>query len=242
MYVHCAHCGVQIPAEDLNIDTAIARCRACQSVFSFADALQQDAASRQPATAEPGRSPRGRREVPMPRGVRMEDTGTGLRFVRRWFHWVVLLLIVFCVAWDSFLIFWYTMAFRQGAPWIMVVFPIGHLAVGVGLTYYVLCMVLNTTTIEIGDGTLSIRHGPLPWRGNRTLPTMELDQLYCKQRVHHSNSGTHETYELYAIERGGKEHKLLAGLLEPEDALFLEQQIEQYLHLRDRPVPGAYVG
>jgi len=242
MHVYCTHCHVQIPAEDLNIDTAIARCRSCQAVFSFADALQRDAAARPPRPSVPSTAPRGRRDVPLPRGVTLEETGTGLRFVRRWFQWVVLFLIVFCVVWDGFLVFWYTLAFREGAPWIMIVFPLGHLAVGAGLTYYVLCMLVNRTIVEVGDGVLSIRHVPLPWRGNRTLPADELDQLYCKQRVHRSRNGSYETYEIYALDKTGQQHKLLSGLPESDDALFLEQQIEKYLHVRDRAVEGAYVG
>jgi hypothetical protein len=41
--VHCPECGAQIAADDLNIQTFMARCRACDSVFSFADAARAEA-------------------------------------------------------------------------------------------------------------------------------------------------------------------------------------------------------
>jgi hypothetical protein len=40
----------------------------------------------------------------------------------RWFTPSVIFLVFFCIAWDSFLIFWYSMAFNsKHVPWIAVV-------------------------------------------------------------------------------------------------------------------------
>lgn len=237
MQVHCTNCGVQIPADDLNIDTGIAKCQACNCVFSFLEALRESSAAERPlrATAE-------RPVVPQPRGIMVDDLGGRLRLVRRWFRWPLLFLVFFCVAWDGFLVFWYSIAFTQNAPWIMVVFPVAHVAVGVGLTYFVLCGFLNSTSIEVESGGLRIRHGPLPWWGNRTIETADLKQLYCQRRVRSSRNGTSETYELHAQLANGTQLKLLSGLEEAQDALYLEQQIEKYLGIRDIRVAGEYRG
>ena len=40
--------------------------------------------------------------------------------------------------------------------------------------------------------------------------------------------------------RDGLRHKLISGLSEPEQALYLEQVIEQRLGLPDRPVAGEF--
>jgi hypothetical protein len=235
MQVHCTQCGVQIPADDLNIDTGIAKCRACNCVFSFLEALREHSAAERtrPPTAE-------RPAVPQPRGVAMDDLGGRLRLVRRWFQWPILMLLFFCVAWDGFLVFWYSIAFTQKAPWIMVVFPVVHVAVGIAMTYGVLCGFFNRTVIEVEGGRFTIQHGPLPWPGNRTIDTADLKQLYCRQRVRNTRNGTSETYELHAQLADGKQLKLISGLDEAEQALFLEQQIEKYLGIKDVPVAGEF--
>ena len=69
------------------------------------------------------------------------------------------------------------MAFQVDAPWIMKVFPIAHVAVGVGLTYYTVAGFVNSTVLRVSEGQLAVRQGPFPWPGNRTLHTSDLDQL-----------------------------------------------------------------
>jgi hypothetical protein len=143
-------------------------------------------------------------------------------------------LAFFCAAWDSFLIFWYTMAFTTEAPWIMVVFPVAHLAVGVALTYTVLAGFLNRTRIELSASAMSISHWPLPWWGNRTIAPLELAQLYCEYRI--PNTGQ-ATYLLSAVLHDGRKVKLLSTQSEDE-AMFLEQTIEEFYKIADRPVAG----
>ncbi|TXT35987.1 MAG: hypothetical protein FD138_1138, partial [Planctomycetota bacterium] len=44
-------------------------------------------------------------------------------------------------------------------------------------------------------------------------------------------------YEVYAVVNGQKQ-KLLGGLHEVDQALFVEQRLERYLGIEDRIVPG----
>jgi hypothetical protein len=53
----------------------------------------------------------------------------------------------------------------------------------------------------------------------------------------HKNS-TSTTYEVYAILQDGARQKLLSGLHEIEQALYIEQEIERFLEIEDRPVRG----
>jgi len=239
MLLHCPHCGQQIHADDINLDKALAKCRECNAVFSFADAVDEatDAAQRVPRRRE------APADMPLPAGLKIEDWGPNLRFVRRWFTPTAFFMLFFCIVWDSFLVFWYTALSSEGGPGdgpglIFWIFPIGHVAVGVGLTYLTLGLFLNTTVIEVG-GELTIRHGPLPFPGNRTLNTIDIDQLYCQESVHHGKHGrVHYRYRLNAVTKDGRKIKLLSGLTEPDHAFYLEQQIEQRLGIRDRHVPG----
>src|SRR5436309_664330 len=124
MHLSCPDCGADVPAEDINIDTGLARCRACNGVINVKEAVGAE----RPA---PVKRPR----VAQPRAITVEDLGgTGLRLTRSWFTWAVLFMTVFCIIWDSFLIFWYSLALQPGTPWIMAVFPILHVLVGVAIT------------------------------------------------------------------------------------------------------------
>ena len=229
--MYCKQCGSEVPAADVNLDSAIAKCRKCNAVFSFAGDLgvgRGDAVRR-----------RDRADVPQPAGITVEDWGGNLRFVRRWFSGLFIFLAFFCVVWDSFLIFWYSVAFGEDTPLIMKIFPIGHVAVGIGLTYYTLAGFLNRTVIEVGGGSLRIRHAPLPWPGQCDLLTSEVKQLYCQERVTHGKHGTpHYSYHLHAVTERGRKVKLLSNLKDVDEALYLEQEVERRLGIKDRHVPG----
>jgi hypothetical protein len=111
--------------------------------------------------------------------------------------------------------------------------------VGVGLIYVCLACILNTTTIRADSGQLTIRHHPLPWPGGRTnLDTHNIKQLYVKRHVSHSKNGTRTTYQLHAITQEGRRKKLLTGLNDEDQALYLEQEIETHLGIENTPVQG----
>jgi len=156
-------------------------------------------------------------------------------------------MALFCVAWDSFLLFWYSMALHDHhVPWIMVVFPIVHVAVGIGLTYATLCAFVNTTTIELSPDALLIRHGPLPWSGNRYLPASQLRQAFCEKKLSSSNSGrtpnTSVTYQLSALLSDGSKAKLVSGLNDVSQVLYLKRQIELAMNITPQPVAGECTG
>ena len=229
MQLNCHACGKPIPAEDVNIKMAIAKCGACDAVFSFAGDLGAD--ERQAAIAE-------RPVVPQPRQFTVENWGSDLVISRRWFSPAVFFLVFFCAFWDGFLIFWYSMAFTQkDIPWLMIVFPVLHVAVGVGLTYFVLCSFVNRTKIKVGMGQLTVRHGPLPWPGNHTLNSVDVEQLYCRSKFHRSKHGGRYTYEVHALLHDGKKQKLVSGLDDSDHAIFIEQSLEDHLRIEDRRVP-----
>lgn len=220
-------------------------CAACQSGQAVGAQAGKDPASKDPPQ-EAGQDPpagrdalRERARVPMPRGIEVDDRGSDLRLSRRWFTPMALFLVFFCAAWDAFLVFWYGMALTQKeVPWLMVVFPIGHLAVGVGLSYFTLCLFLNRTVVSIAGGLLTVRHGPLPWPGNRELPVDDLEQLYCEEVISRGKNGTSRTWKVHALDRRGAQVTLLSGLDDRTQARFIEQTVEEWLEIEDRPVEG----
>jgi hypothetical protein len=181
-------------------------------------------------------------KAPTPETFTLEQGAGGLSISYRWFAPSYIFLAFFCLFWDGFLVFWYTIAFTQDAPWVMFVFPILHLGVGVGLTYTALAGFYNKTSVMVGQGKLSIQHSPLPWPGNRTFPATDIIQLYSEQRMVHSRNGTNARYQLSAITRDNRKIRLIANLNEPDKVRFLERKIEEYLGIQNRPVEGEMAG
>lgn len=181
-------------------------------------------------------------KTPTPETFTLNQGADGLTISYRWFSPSYIFLAFFCLFWDGFLVFWYSIAFAQDAPWLMFVFPLLHLGVGVGLTYTALAGFYNSTSVTAGQGKLTIQHGPLPWPGSRTLPASEIVQLYSEQRMVQSRNGAHPRYQLSAITRENRKIRLIANLDEPDKVRFLERKIEEYLGIENRPVEGEMSG
>ena len=167
--IHCPNCGQQVPAKDINIVALMAKCAGCDHVFS----IDGSNAAMAESESTPSR----------PSGI-THDTGYSGELIlkRQWFHIALLGLLFFCIAWDSFLVVWYSITILgalngKGFDWIMIVFPVGHVAVGVGLTYYVIAGLFNKTTIHLDFDALSVTHGPIPWRGSKRLRREEILEL-----------------------------------------------------------------
>lgn len=256
MDIICERCRARVPAEDIDLGTKLAKCRSCQAVFDFSSQLGKPASSWGEAPLVRARPP-----VPLPPGLTVvEDEvgqrsdgayrrspGFGERLViqRKWFSYELIGLLFFCIAWDAFLIFWYSMATKGPAGWnlIAVIFPVAHVAVGVGLTYRTIAGFLNSTWITVADGALTIKHAPLPWLGNRTIPTDTVKQLFCEKVTSSGNRGGSSTnYSLSAMTRDGRKVPLVKSLPSHDQALYLEQRIEDALGIEDERVGGEFTG
>jgi hypothetical protein len=227
MHLTCKSCRSVISADDVNLGNGLAKCRACNAVFRFDD---------DPALAVGGTRPRERMKAP--RSLAQETAGGRITFRHRWFSPKFLFLVFFCVVWDGFLVFWYTMAIAGDAPLVFKLFPLIHVTVGAGLTYYTIAGFVNTTTVTLDRGHLSVRYGPLPWPGKLDVDTGRFRQLYCEEKVSRGKNGVTYTYDLKAVMSDGERRKIVSGLDSPDVPLYLEQQMEEWLKIRDEPVPG----
>lgn len=256
MDVSCKRCGVPIPADDINLEHLVAKCRRCNAVFDLT--AQLEASRGEVSGIDVARSQRPQRhEVAMPEGFRVVRGPNGgffgvgygngaqcprssVTLVRRWFNPVAdLALLFFAVVWNAFLVFWYSaVLLMPNVPWIMVVFPIGHVAVGIGIGYRALAGLINRTTIAVTSEALSVRHGPLPWAGNRTLDANQVTQLYCMDKVTNTKNGTRTTWEVHANLANGSSLALVSGLTALNQALYIEQEVERALAIEDVRIPG----
>lgn len=236
--VTCPRCSAAIPAADVDLPTQSARCVACQAVFGFRPAPSGAAGLDRPTVAMPkgftvdvevGGVSRGS-PAAVPVGTRFQAT-------RTWRSAAAYFMAFFALCWDGFLLVWFAIALSQGA-WVMAAFGLLHAAVGVGLTYSTLAMFVNRTTFTVGDGRLRVRHGPLPWWGGLEVPSAGIQQLFCVNVIRRTKNGQQETFEVRLRSTDGRELGVVNGLTERDQALWIEQQLERALRIRDEPVRG----
>lgn len=234
--LRCKRCGAPLPMENVHTDLGLAKCGHCHAVMDLLSREEPAAPAAAPAPSHRRRA--GRAAVPLPEKFKVEDQGSSLAIEWRWFSPVFIFLIVFCVFWDGFLVVWYSIAVAS-KTYFMGVFALGHVAVGVGLSWYTLAGLINRTRLEVAQGTLRIRHFPLFWPGQRTLPVDRISQFFVQQRVHRNKGSVSYTYDLNAVLRpDGRSLKLLGRLESAEQGLFLEQRLESFLGITDEPVEG----
>jgi predicted Zn finger-like uncharacterized protein len=223
----CPECGAEIPASNINLDRMVAKCEACNTVFSFDNKF---AAVHNVQTLN-------RLDVPRPSRVEVQNTGAELIFRWRWMTATIGVAAVFALMWNGFLAVWFTIAILSRI-WIMALFGTLHLLIGLYLAYYVISGIINSTTVKLGMGELAIEHGPMPARGNMRIPTASILQLYTKEVQSRSRNSVNTYYELHAATNDGKSVKLIGTLDTSEQALYMEQEIERYLRIEDQPVRG----
>lgn len=230
MKLHCPDCGAAIPAADMNLASLVAKCAACDSVFSFAGVAVPTPASATRVPAAPVQA------APQPPQMKVEQLGNNWRVTWRWFTPEVAFLLFFACCWDGFLVFWYVMAFTTNGPLAMKLFPILHVAVGVLVTYLAITGLLNRTTIDVSRSQVLVRHRPLPWAGNRSVPSAEIQQLYCEESGVKQNGASR--YRVCVSLGNGRRFTLVTGFKSLAEARYLEQTIESRLNIKPQAVPG----
>jgi hypothetical protein len=239
MDLQCRRCHKPIASGDINVQQLIAKCGACGAVFTFG-ATEAAAEGTQRAT---------RGAIPMPARWKMQREGGVLVFSHRWFRPLFIFLAFFGLLWNSFLFQWYHVAFGltseqsfSALSILFVVLPLLHVAAGLALTYFTLAGFLNTTTISVDHVSIRVRHFPLPWLHAGSINNSDLDQLYCKESRQESKGQTYYRYKLCALLRNGRERVLLSNMDSPDQALYLESELEKALGITDKPVAGEYKG
>lgn len=177
----------------------------------------------------------------LPPGLSLTTRKDRLELSYRWFSFQIVFLLVFALFWNGFMAAWYVIALPTG-EWLIAVFGVVHLAVGVGLGYGALAGLLNRTKITLRSGKLAVWIGPLPWFGGKEGSTAELDQLYVVERRTRTKNGVQRRYDLTAQLQSGGDLVLVRGMGAPHLAQAMERRLEEILGIVDRAMPGEYAG
>ncbi len=235
MKLACPECAAPISTSDLQLETSSATCRRCKVTFPL-----QLHPSRAPVHVRPELPPGLRLivgEPEAPRGGTYRDAmrqTEPLVIERRWLQPQHFFFLFFAIIWNAFLVNFYDKALASG-EWLMIVFPIGHVAAGAVISYIALTGLLNRTTLRVADERLSLSHGPLPWTRPITIPVGEVRQLYGR-RVTRSHKGqeTH-TWDLRCLLRNDAELKLVTHIPNREQVAYLEWALEKHLGIANDP-------
>lgn len=176
-------------------------------------------------------------DIGLPEKLELHEHPDYIHITRKWFGSQIVFLTAFAILWNVFLVNFYA-GMDENTDILTMLFPLFHVVAGVCITYYVIAGWLNKSNIFLSKHTIEINHKPIPWFGNAKFKSTDLKQLYAKEKITNNRNGTKTTYEVHAILKNKKNIKLLSGLESSEQALFIEQEIENFLQIENTPVRG----
>lgn len=231
----CDKCGSPISGADVNINSSLAKCSNCNVVFS----IKED------HFFVPDRH--GRPEMIMPEGTDVLKLSNTLDIRLDWLkshpRGTLGFLTIFTIFWNGFLAIMIGGIAMSGSLGFVAFLSI-HLLVGLGLIYYLATIYLNYTDVIVNESHIKINHRPIknPFVRGKRIESDDIDQLYVSKYVSSTTNGNpNYAYALYAIlKTNGKKIVLIKGM-NRETQLYLEQEIERYLKIKDRPIPDAIV-
>lgn len=182
MQLYCRQCGKEIQAENINIDKMIAKCSACNAVFSFAD-MYEGTLGKPKASYE---------DLPIPDGITVQQEMDYLLIEKKWSRTTAIFLILFSIIWNG-MIWGIFIPSSYGADFTFNLFLIPFVLIGIFVAYMGFGNLLNTTIIRVDNEALDIKHVPLPFPSKR-IAVSDIQQLYTRQRISRGKNGTTVSY------------------------------------------------
>lgn len=165
---------------------------------------------------------------------------------RRWRSLRTLFLAVFWVAFNVLFMPDHVRSFSvSGLSSALGWLSLTPFLIEIVLTYGLVASFFNKTDILMGRGLVQVKHYPIWCPGNRKLNAHDIKQIYVDyktterydQETRMTKSTT--TYYVNARDRRDKDIRLMGNIFDPEEARFIEAEMEKALEIEDEPVPGA---
>jgi hypothetical protein len=230
--LNCPECKEKIEYRDVNIAKAIARCRKCESIFEFEKVL---ASAKVP-----------KEKVLLPEAMEAYYMLTGFDIEINWrkssasFKF----FLFFAIFWNGIVSIFVITALATGSYdflWPMAF----HIIIGLGLLYYILAVLLNKTYIGVSQWDLTVEHKPLPMPFFKThdISSKSIEQVYVERYVASKTNGRPDYAFAVMLrkEGAGKPVKIMKGLKTLDQGRFIEQEIEKFLHIEDKPMKGEWM-
>ncbi len=224
----CPKCQKTLSTKAFNIDTNIGRCDYCGCLFS---GIEIGLGSSSPISKKPYL-----KEV---KQVFCYRQGSTLIISRSWFQaglfgFFLLFGGIFFGVSAAIMTPLYLDFFNSGKFNFVMLFP--HPLIGIGALYYALSILLNKTRITVDSREVSVSHGPLPWLGGKKISRQEIQSISLKEYSSYTrNRVPVYSFALEIHQRDGNLTTLLKGISEKEQAIYIEQNLESFLGLEDKP-------
>jgi hypothetical protein len=174
-----------------------------------------------------------------PRVVKVETQQNGQRISCPTFSrvkaWVFMPFAVVIAVFSTWVVVAVWSGDARSEPVTAILITIPFLALSVFALYFALVALLNSVTIEISGGRLAVVQGPIPYARRRDIDAATIQQVYIIRR----ESRYSFSYKLYALIRGGS-HRHLLTVEDAQLTLYLEEQIERALGMKDQVVRGEW--
>ena len=227
MKLYCPKCATVLPSKQINIQNMVAQCDICHKIFNFADQVEPQAKGKAAL-------------IPQPRRLTYKNDGDSLEISWRWANSTLVFLIIFTLFWNGIVFGGFGGIFAEdnSGPGL---FMLPHTLIGLYMIFYCLLSLVNKTKIKVDLHRIQVRHGPIPWFGNKRFDRDEILQFYSKQSAKKSNKGKITiNNELHVILRKGTQVRLLGGLPSSEYPIFIEDALESFWGIEDTSVKGEF--
>lgn len=214
----CPSCQKDIEADNINLQNKVGKCGNCNVIFSIEDVVRSLSTKQ-----------KVKQEFLRPEGIDLFHFKENLDIsIEQHIQGVIVFgLIVF----PPFAILSALLSWAEGFSFLI---PIILALISIFLIYKAINFSKNKTLIEINDKYLNIKSRPKNFTQDKSYLSNEIDQVYIK------NLGTgyfHVNIIVNSLE--GQQHKKLLSVNSISKAKYLEQEIEQYLNIVDKPVPES---
>ncbi|MBC8172151.1 MAG: hypothetical protein H7X77_10780 [Anaerolineae bacterium] len=224
MKLFCPECGEAIPAEKINVFALVAVCPACNHLFSFSKPDIRDIYKN--------------KKIILPRKLEVYENDDVVVMSYRWFRRFEIIFIALSVlCWNGMLLTM-TIHFILAYGGLVLLFMILPAGIGLFMLYWLSILAFNRIEISLFPDRIQIYYGPVFVPGSLTVPTEQVEQIYCKYRSSHQirgngfsfNPSRNRLYELHAVLLDGRD-MLIYGTDEEEFARFIGQRIRYYIGL-----------
>ena len=177
-------------------------------------------------------------KIDLPEQMELIRQGSHIEIVRKWFDRQVIIygLIGVYLSWSAFN---WTMsghasldsafhALMRDRP--AAIFHLLFACAGIWMMYFCVAGLINRTRITIGSDSIDVRHGPLPWLGNKKQDSASLKQIYIKT----TTLKYVRRYKVQALLKNGSIITLVDGPgLSSMQASYIQQALEQSFRIDD---------
>jgi hypothetical protein len=174
-------------------------------------------------------------KIALPEKMDLVQQGSHIEIVRRWFdsEFVVIGMIGMVLGWIVFgHLPWNHVLNSLTNDFPSVAFHMAFALAAIWTMYYGAAGSINRTRISVSPDRISVRHGPLPWLGNRQQETANLKQFYVQAKL--GAKGRVSRYEVFALTRSNEAINLVNGpRLSSMQASYIQQELERLVRIRN---------